>query len=157
MFNKYVVTSFFFLTFIHFTETLRKYPPVTATSRRVTKDYQIPGTQEILKKNSCIMILIHAMHHDPEYFPDPDKYDPERFSPENVRKRNPYTYIPFGAGPRFCVGYSFAVMEIKTLLATLLNNYKLLPTNMEEIKFSLASITLTPLNDVNVGVEKLDY
>lgn len=81
-------------------ETLRKYPPIPNTARRSTKDYVIPGTKLTIEKGTSIEIAIYSLHHDPEHFPEPQKFDPERFTTKNVEARNPFTFIPFGAGPR---------------------------------------------------------
>lgn len=79
------------------------YPPGTRIERRCTKDYKLPGTDLTIEKDTLVFMTVNAMHRDPQYYPDPDKFDPEgRFSPEEKAKRNPYTYLPFGQGPRNC-------------------------------------------------------
>lgn len=77
-------------------ETLRKYPPAFIITRNSTKDFKIPGTEMIIPAKTDININVLSIHRDPEYYPDPDKFDPERFMPENVRNRKPFTFIPFG-------------------------------------------------------------
>jgi len=96
----------------HFSETLRFYPPAGATDRACLIDYPIPGTDFVLKKGDAIAIPIISLHHDEEFFPEPEKFDPERFSPENKNKINPYAFLPFGQGPRNCIG------EVKLLKST---------------------------------------
>lgn len=81
-------------------ETLRKYPPIPQHSRKTTKEYKIPGTELILEKGVSIEIPVFAFQRDPEYFPEPEIFDPERFLPENVKSRHPFAFIPFGEGPR---------------------------------------------------------
>lgn len=64
----------------------------------------MPGTDFILPKGTQVSIAVAGIHHDPEYYPDPEKFDPERFSEENKNKRPACTYLPFGDGPRICIG-----------------------------------------------------
>lgn len=79
---------------------MRKYPPFT-TLRRITQSaYKIPGTEIVLDRGVSAVVPVHAIQNDPEYFPEPDKFNPERFSPEEIKKRNPMTFLPFGEGPR---------------------------------------------------------
>lgn len=73
-------------------------------TRICTKDYVVPDTNITLKKNDSVIIPIKALHWDPEMYPDPHVFDPERFSEENKKKRHPFSFIPFGEGPRICIG-----------------------------------------------------
>lgn len=86
------------------TETLRFYPPAPITDRACTQDYLLPGTDTLIKKGSAILVPIMEIHHDERYYPEPEKFDPERFSAENKGKINTYTFLPFGQGPRNCIG-----------------------------------------------------
>jgi len=88
----------------NFAETLRKYPPVPILNRECTKRYEIPGTNVILEKGIQVVIPMMGIHYDPQYFPEPEKFDPERFSEEVKSKRHHYAYLPFGEGPRICMG-----------------------------------------------------
>jgi cytochrome P450 family 6 len=76
-------------------------------TRECTKDYIVPNTTIKIKKGDSVAISVQALHNDPEYYPDPEKFDPERFSEENKKKRPDFTWIPFGAGPRHCIGEIF--------------------------------------------------
>jgi cytochrome P450 family 6 len=89
---------------LFFSETLRKYPPAPHLSRECTKTYKIPGTDIVLEKGVLAAIPILALHHDPKYYPDPERFDPERFSEEEKAKRHHYVYLPFGEVPRICIG-----------------------------------------------------
>nr|ACZ97407.2 cytochrome P450 CYP9A37 [Zygaena filipendulae] len=107
-------------------ETLRLWSPVFTTDRMCIKDYNIGkpnkyATEDfIVRKGEEINVPIWAFHRSPEYFPDPLKFDPERFSEENKHKIKPFSYIPFGIGPRNCLGSRFALCEIKVMLYQLL-------------------------------------
>lgn len=77
-------------------EGLRKYPPIFVLTRKCTEDYKVPNTNLIIPKGTQCTIPIYSIHHDKEYYPEPDVFDPERFSNENVANRKPFTYLPFG-------------------------------------------------------------
>lgn len=77
-------------------ESLRKYTPGNVLMRRCTKDYKVPGTNTTIEKGKYVFLPMLAIHNDPEYFPNPEEFNPDRFSPENERKRNPFTFLPFG-------------------------------------------------------------
>lgn len=85
-------------------ETLRKYPPFPVLTRLCTQSYKIPNSDVIIDKNVQAFIPILGIQYDPEYYPEPDKFDPERFNSENKAKRHAYTWLPFGEGPRSCIG-----------------------------------------------------
>lgn len=86
------------------TEALRKHPPAPFLVRVCTKPYRIPGTDIVLEKGTSITIPNYAFQNDERYFPDPERFDPERFSEEKKSERNHYAYLPFGEGPRVCIG-----------------------------------------------------
>lgn len=85
-------------------ETLRKYPPLTEIYRSCAKPYYMPEIDTVIEKDTKLFISVLGLHHDPEYWPDPEKFDPDRFSPEKKQKRDPMCYLPFGAGPKNCIG-----------------------------------------------------
>ncbi len=96
-----------------FIENLRKNSPLGFTIRGCTKQYQIPGTSVILKPGDLVSLPILTLHTDERSFPDPDKFDPERFSETNKTKIACGSYIPFGCGPRGCMGKSFFFKFLK--------------------------------------------
>ncbi|KAH9394090.1 Cytochrome P450 3A4 [Tyrophagus putrescentiae] len=122
-------------------ETLRMYPPVTVLFRRVKAEtgYTLEGVH--LPKDTLIEINTYAIQRDPEYYPEPDRFNPERFLPENKHHLVPYTYLPFGAGPRNCIGMRFAYQEIKLCLAKVLLRYRFERTEgtPEKLTFKKAS------------------
>lgn len=101
------------------------YPAVPLMSRRLGEDVKCGKTT--LPAGSSIFVISYATHRLKHIYPDPEEFIPERFSPKNVEGRNAYAYLPFSAGPRNCIGLKFAMLEMKTVLSTLLRGYKLLP------------------------------
>ncbi|XP_046734957.1 uncharacterized protein LOC124404668 [Diprion similis] len=105
-------------------ETLRKYPAVPILNRECTTETDLPETGLHVEKGTAIIIPVFGIHNDPEIYPDPDKFDPERFTEENIASRHPYTYLPFGEGPRNCIGMRFGLVQTKVALASLLSKYR---------------------------------
>lgn len=89
-------------------EALRKWPPAIFTNRKCTKDYEIEinGNNVLIERGKAVWIPIYSIHHDPEFYENPKKFDPDRFRDENKDKIIPGSYIPFGIGPRACIGES---------------------------------------------------
>lgn len=83
---------------------MRKYPPIPLLNRECTKDYRIPGTDKIIEKGTMVVVSALGMHRDPDLFENPDIFDPERFSSEKKDHIPDSSYMPFGLGPRNCIG-----------------------------------------------------
>ena len=118
-------------------ETLRMYTPISQLTRRVVVDkYKFPNVT--LEKDTVVIIPAYAIHHHPDYYPEPEKFNPDRFMPENKHLLVPYTYMPFGQGPRNCMGMRFAYQEIKLCLARLILNYQFhsTPKTPEKLKIT---------------------
>ncbi|PSN55897.1 Cytochrome P450 6a2 [Blattella germanica] len=105
-------------------ESLRKYPPVSLLNRDCNKPYKIPGTDYTVEKGTQVVVPVLGLHKDATYYPDPEKFDPERFSNEEIFKRHHYVYLPFGEGPRICIGMRFGLMQTKVGLIHLLQNFE---------------------------------
>ena len=109
-------------------ETLRMYPPVVQLERVLSASNYKLGDYE-LEKGTVVQIPTMAVHYDSEYYPDPYQYNPDRFMPENKKNLTQYSYLPFGDGPRNCVGIRFAYQEMKVCLAALLQKFVFLPND----------------------------
>lgn len=131
-------------------ETLRMYPPVLVLNRACNKDYPIPGTDRVLEKDTKVFIPVLAIHHDEEFYPNPEKFDPERFSDENKKERHPYAFLPFGEGPRQCIGLRFGYIQTKIGLLTMLKQFKftLHPSVSYPIRFDKGLIALSPAETI---------
>ncbi|XP_065342834.1 uncharacterized protein LOC135941347 [Cloeon dipterum] len=128
-------------------ETLRKYPPAVGTDRVCTKNYKIPGTDKLVEAGIVVSVPIYPLHRDPEYFPEPEKFDPERFSEENKANIKPYTYLPFGAGPHNCIGMRFALLEVKLCVIHLLATCELRVCTKTEIPLRLSKKSFAVTTD----------
>ena len=119
-------------------ETLRKYPPVPRLERRALVDYKIPDTDLVIPKDTVVCIPTYAIHHDEEHFPNPERFDPDRFSNEVKAARHPYAFQPFGHGPRNCIGMRFALTNAKMAIANIVHNFVLEPSakTLIPMKFS---------------------
>jgi cytochrome P450 len=104
-------------------EALRMYPPAWLIGRRALKDYQLG--RYIVPAGSIVIMSQYVVHHDARYFPEPFRFDPDRWTPEARAARPQFSYFPFGGGPRRCIGESFAWMETVMVLATLAQNWRL--------------------------------
>ncbi|CAH1130381.1 unnamed protein product [Ceutorhynchus assimilis] len=132
-----------------FSEVLRKWPPVITVDRVCTKPYTIeparPNEKPVhLKVGDVLWLPMYPLQRDPRYYPNPEKFDPERFSSENKDKIQPYTYIPFGSGPRNCIGSRFAFLEAKAAIYNLLLNFEIVPTKRTQIPLKLAARSPLP-------------
>jgi cytochrome P450 family 4 len=115
-------------------ESMRIYPPVPVISRVFSEDFYHDGV--VLPKGSACHIYIYDIHRDSDVFPDPEKFDPDRFLPENCANRSNFAFIPFSAGMRNCIGQRFALLELKVMLTKIIKNFKIFPiTTREEIVF----------------------
>lgn len=136
-------------------ETLRIFPPVPRTQRIASTDYVLGDTGITVPKGATLVIPIFAMHHDPEYFPQPQLFSPDRFSDENVGSIQPYTYLPFGAGPRNCIGMRLALQAVKLCLLHSVHRVQFVRTEKTKYppQMTYESGTLR-LTGINVGIRK---
>jgi cytochrome P450 len=104
-------------------ESLRLFPPAWTLGRRAIEADVIDGFY--IPANTVIAICIYVLHRHPGFWDQPDVFNPERFSPENAKRRNKFAYIPFGAGPRQCIGNNFGLMEAALVMACILQRFEL--------------------------------
>ncbi|EDV24425.1 uncharacterized protein TRIADDRAFT_25944 [Trichoplax adhaerens] len=134
-------------------ETLRLYPPAITTNREVSQSMIIDGIH--IPKDVILAIPIYSIHRDPKYWHDPEQFIPERFTPEAKASRNPYAYLPFGIGPRNCVGMRLALLELKVALVKTLQNIEFFANKETEVPLKLKSLsTLSPVNPLYLGIRK---
>lgn len=115
------------------------FPPAVRTTRVCKKPYQIPGTNLVIQPGEFVTIPISGIHMDDEYYPEPGKFDPDRFRPENKCQRHPLAFIPFGAGPRNCIGFRLGRLVAKIAVASIIS----------EFRVTLNERTKTPIKFVN--------
>ncbi|KAK4877874.1 hypothetical protein RN001_010380 [Aquatica leii] len=141
-----------------FKEALRKFPVLPFLDRCCTKPYTIPNTDITIDKGINVYIPLMGLHYDPKYFPEPEKFKPERFSPENKDNFNDFAYLPFGEGRRNCIGSLLGALTVKIAVIQLLTYFKLEksaktpdPIVLENVGFFL----IPQKEEINIRVTKL--
>ena len=132
-------------------ESMRMYPPAWTLGRRVLSDYEIG--KYVLPAGSIVLMSPWVMHHDERFYPDHNRFDPERWTPEAREARPKFSYFPFGGGPRVCIGEQFAWMEGVLLIATLAQRWKLSLAEGQRVE-PRAMITLRPRYGMAMLVER---
>lgn len=138
-------------------ETLRLHSPVHATSRVAVKPYKFKNTDLTIEIGTPVILPIMGLARDPEYFPDPEKFDPDRFGAENRASLNSRVYLPFGEGPRNCVGMRFGIMQSSMGLIRILDNFKITisPSTKMPLTFKKGSFVLQTNETLFVNAEKI--
>jgi cytochrome P450 len=134
-------------------ETLRLYPPAWALPRLAIEDHSLAGYR--IPAGSSVVICLPLVHRDPRWWDDPDRFDLDRWTQEAMAKRPRYTYLPFGAGPRMCIGHDFAIAESVMMLATLAQRWRarLVPGHPVEMQ---PRFTLRPKGGLPMTLERRD-
>lgn len=137
------------------------WPSSVVTDRLCTTPYTIAPeakdeTDLRLEKDSIVWIPIFGLHRDPKYFPNPERFDPERFNDENKKSIKPYSYLPFGVGPRNCIGSRFALLETKALFFHILTQFEIIPVEKTQIPLQLQKkgFNMTAENGFWLGLKK---
>lgn len=102
---------------------MRLYPPAIGFNRKALADDEVGGYT--VPARTLIWLSPYATHRHPDFWENPEEFDPERFSPERSTGRQHFAYFPFGGGPRLCIGSNFAMMEAQLILATVAQRYRL--------------------------------
>lgn len=156
---------------------MRKYPPIPTLNRECVKDYRIPGTDVVIEKGTSVLISAIGLHHDSNYFPDGQKFDPERFRDGNRGNIPSHAHLPFGEGPRNCVGLStvllvferlklmvmvsglrFGLLQVQLSLAAMLRDYEFSVNKKtgESLILNPKSFILSTINDIWLDVRKTE-
>ena len=131
-------------------ESLRLYPPAPGFAREPIEDVKI-GEWD-MRKGSLVVVNTYALHHDPRFFPEPERFDPERFAKGWEERMPRYAYLPFGGGPRVCIGNGFAMMEARLILATIAQKWHLEQEPAEEIA-PMQLVALRPRKPVRMRLQ----
>ncbi|XP_017884321.1 cytochrome P450 6a2-like [Ceratina calcarata] len=141
-------------------ESQRCYVALTILNKECSESFVLEGSDGLrchVKPGTQILIPIQALQLDPKYWPDPQNFDPERFSEERKGGIKKYTFLPFGEGPRMCVGMRMALMQMKACLATLLKDHKIELSPKTKLPLNVTSIFffLSPIGGLWVNISKL--
>jgi hypothetical protein len=131
-------------------EALRLYPPAWMTARVLIEETEIGGYS--LPEGSALMFSPWVTHRDPHVFPNPETFDPDRWSPERAANIPKFAFFPFGAGPRACIGNHFAMTKLGLILATLLQRCRFELVSQAPIRLGV-SATLRPAHEVYARVQ----
>ncbi|KAI9302317.1 cytochrome P450, partial [Cunninghamella echinulata] len=125
-------------------ETLRLYSPVRDLDKYCKKTCIVPGGYKI-PAGTGVSVNVYAMHYNPDIYPDPERFDPDRFSPEEEQKRSRFAWLPFSTGPRACIGMAFALQEAKTVLSMFLHKFEFCHDG-SKVEFDCNTATTKPDN-----------
>ncbi|XP_047994460.1 probable cytochrome P450 6a14 [Leguminivora glycinivorella] len=123
-------------------ETMRLHPPMRALFRKCTKSYKMPNSDLVIEKGTLLFVPNQAIQMNPEIFPQPEKFNPGRFAPENKSKMHPCHWMPFGEGPRKCLGLRQGYIQSKMALVKILNKYELLLDKRTPVPMKLKASSL---------------
>ena len=136
-------------------ESMRLCPPLHIFDRKCEETCQI-NERLTIPSGMDVIVPIYALHHDPEAWPDPEVYDPERFRGPAKDTRHPFQFLPFGAGPRNCIGMKYVMMEMKVALVRILRKFKFVRSPETQVPLALSSaVTLAPRNGIHLRVKRV--
>ena len=132
-------------------ESMRIYPPVWAFARRSERAVEFDGYE--LPANAYVGVVVYALHRNPEYWPDPERFEPDRFEPTRSQGRHSYSYLPFAAGPRTCIGAGMAMLEVQLILAQVVQRFEVRVVPDHPIETS-AKVTLKPRHGLPITLRR---
>lgn len=136
-------------------EVLRLYPPAPLIDRIALADYKIPGTDIVIEKGTPVYVALRGIHYDPKYFPNPEQFDPDRFSDERKKDIPQCTYMPFGEGPRICIGLRVGQLQTAMGLITVIRNYEVIPHPMYKCEADPRNVFTSPTPGFKLNFKKL--
>ncbi|XP_070162068.1 cytochrome P450 4C1-like [Polyergus mexicanus] len=136
-------------------EALRLYPSVFFVSRFAAEDVKLQSY--VVPTGTIIHLNIYGVHRDPNFWPNPEVFDPDRFLPERILNRHPYCYLPFSAGPRNCIGQRFGLLEMKAIIASLVHNFYLEPVDYLKDLRMRTDVILRPSHPVRILCRTLEF
>lgn len=142
-----------------FTETLRKYPPLPILNRTCVRHYQIPGTNQIIEKGVGVFIPVFSLQRDAKYYEEPDLFNPDRFNDENLAGKNQINqpFLPFGDGPRNCIGLRMGQLQVKAGLVVMLQKFKFdldEALKNRDLAFDPKNPFLAPIEKIQLKISK---
>ncbi|XP_051155406.1 cytochrome P450 6k1-like [Leptopilina boulardi] len=152
----YEITSDLEYLDMFISEILRMYPTLPFVDRKTTKNYKIEKTGLVIEKGTPILIPMLGFHYDPKYFPNPHNFNPERFSSDRKSSINPYVYLPFGIGPRNCIGMRQGLLQTKLGIIFIISRFEMSLLENTCIKFDKLSVLSSSKGGIFLNVRKLD-
>ncbi|KAB0799098.1 hypothetical protein PPYR_06978 [Photinus pyralis] len=134
-------------------ETLRLYPPVPLIARKINQDVKLASGNYTVPAGCTVIIATYKLHRNPDIYTNPDEFNPDNFLPERCIKRHYYSFVPFSAGPRGCVGRKYAILKLKILLSTIMRNF-VVKSEIPETEYKLqADIILKRQDGFRIRLE----
>ncbi|XP_075549102.1 cytochrome P450 3A8-like isoform X1 [Dermacentor variabilis] len=135
-------------------ETMRLYTPAVRLDRTTVEDYVLGDAKIKVPKGCAVIVPVYALHRDPEFFPNPEVFDPDRFSDANIASIKPYSYLPFGAGPRNCIGMRFGLQVVKFGILYAIRAVEFVRTEKTKVplQFETAAVSVLKIKDVTIGI-----
>lgn len=140
-------------------EVLRMHSPAVMIDRLCSKRFHLTDGDKVnvnIEKGDHIWVPVYCFHHNENYFPNPEQFDPERFNDENRKNIDPAHFVPFGIGPRSCIGNRFAMMEVKVVMYNMLSQFSFHRTARTEVPMKIKSspFGLSPINGLVLSIKR---